>query len=99
MNIFWRGYLIRYFDIDTSKLPRHDHPYKTLNIYGLIGRWYGTSQEDDRVGSGANYRIKSALNAKSEKEALNAVLGQFDTQIQLAKATLRDAGTFEFEEI
>ena len=44
-------------------------------------------------------RIKSALNAKSEKEALNAVLGQFDTEIQLAEATLRDAGTFEFEEI
>ena len=31
-------------------------------------------------------RIKSALNAKSEKEALNAVLGQFDTEIQLAEA-------------
>ena len=44
-------------------------------------------------------RIKSALNARSEKEALNAVLGQFDTEIQLAEATLRDAGTFEFEEI
>ncbi|CAB1060701.1 hypothetical protein D1BOALGB6SA_5468 [Olavius sp. associated proteobacterium Delta 1] len=35
----------------------------------------------------------------NEKEALNAVLGQFDTEIQLAEATLRDAGTFEFEEI
>ena len=44
-------------------------------------------------------RIKSALNAKSEKEALNTVLGQFDTEIQLAEATLRDAGAFEFEEI
>ena len=44
-------------------------------------------------------RIKSALNAKSEKEALDEVLGQFDTEIQLAEATLRDAGTFEFEEI
>ena len=44
-------------------------------------------------------RIKSALNAKSEKEALNAVLGRFDTEIQLTEATLRDAGTFEFEEI
>ncbi len=30
-------------------------------------------------------RIKSALNAKSEKEALNAVLSQFDTEIQLAE--------------
>jgi hypothetical protein len=44
-------------------------------------------------------RIKSALNAKSEKEAINAVLNQFDTEIQLADATLRGAGTFDFEEI
>ena len=44
-------------------------------------------------------RIKIALNAKSEKEALNAVLSQFDTEIQLAEVTLRDAGTFEFEEM
>ena len=44
-------------------------------------------------------RIKIALNAKSEKEALNAVLNQFDTEIQLAEVTLRDAGTFEFEEM
>lgn len=44
-------------------------------------------------------RIKSTLNAKSEKEAINAVLNQFDTEIQLAEATLRDAGTFDFEEI
>jgi hypothetical protein len=38
------------------------------------------------------------LNAKSEKEALNKVLSQFDTEIQLAEVTLRDAGTFDFEE-
>ena len=44
-------------------------------------------------------RIKNALNAKSEKEALNKVLSQFDTEIQLTEVTLRDAGTFEFEEI
>ena len=44
-------------------------------------------------------RIKIALNAKSEKEALNKVLRQFDTEIQLAEATLRDAGTFDFEEL
>ncbi|CAB1061884.1 hypothetical protein D1BOALGB6SA_6659 [Olavius sp. associated proteobacterium Delta 1] len=44
-------------------------------------------------------RIKIALNAKSEKEALNAVLSQFDTEIQLADVTLRGAGTFEFEEM
>jgi len=44
-------------------------------------------------------RIKSALNAKSEKEALNKVLSQFDTEIQLAEVTLKDAGTFNFEEL
>ena len=44
-------------------------------------------------------RIKTALNAKTEKEALNKVLSQFDTEIQLAEATLRDAGTFNFEEL
>ncbi|MGA8183746.1 MAG: hypothetical protein WB819_08880 [Terriglobia bacterium] len=41
-------------------------------------------------------RIKTASNAKSEKEALNKVLGQFDTEIQLAEVTLKDAGTFDF---
>ena len=43
-------------------------------------------------------RIKLALCAKSEKEAVNYVLQQFDTELQLAEATLRDAGTFAFEE-
>jgi hypothetical protein len=44
-------------------------------------------------------RIKLALNAKSEKEAINMVLKQFDTEIQLAEVTLQEAGTYEFEEI
>ena len=44
-------------------------------------------------------RIKSALNAKSDKEALNKVLSQFDTEIQLAEVTLKGAGTFDFEEL
>lgn len=44
-------------------------------------------------------RIKLALNAKSEKEAINMVLKQFDTEIQLAEVTLKDAGTYEFEEV
>ncbi|MDH3605089.1 MAG: hypothetical protein OEU26_36295 [Candidatus Tectomicrobia bacterium] len=43
-------------------------------------------------------RIKLALRAKSEKEAVNYVLQQFDTELQLAEATLREAGTFSFEE-
>ena len=44
-------------------------------------------------------RIKIAMNAKSEKEAINAVLRQFDTDIQIAEATLKDAGRLNFEEI
>ena len=43
-------------------------------------------------------RIKTALQAKSEKEAINAVLKQFDSDLQLAEATLKDAGSFDFEE-
>jgi hypothetical protein len=43
-------------------------------------------------------RIKAALKARSEKEAINFVLSQFDTDLQLAEATLEDAGTFDFEE-
>jgi len=44
-------------------------------------------------------RIKTALRAKSEKEAINIVLKQFDADIQLAEVTLNNVGTFEFEEI
>lgn len=44
-------------------------------------------------------RIKTALRAKSEKEAINIVLKQFDADIQLAEVTINNAGTFEFEEI
>ena len=44
-------------------------------------------------------RIKTALKAKSEKEAINAVLKQFDTDLQLAEVTLKDAGSFDFEEV
>jgi hypothetical protein len=44
-------------------------------------------------------RIKTTLRAKSEKEAINIVLKQFDADMQLAEVTLNNAGTFEFEEI
>jgi hypothetical protein len=44
-------------------------------------------------------RIKTALKAKTEKEAINAVLKQFDADLQLAEVTLKDAGSFEFEEV
>ena len=44
-------------------------------------------------------RIKTALKAKSEKEAINAVLKQFDADLQIAEVTLKGAGSFEFEEV
>ena len=44
-------------------------------------------------------RIKTALNAKSEKEAINFVLQQFDTDIQLAKVTMKMAGKMNIEQI
>lgn len=44
-------------------------------------------------------RIKIALNAKSEKEAINYVLQQFDTDIQLAEATLSLAGKMNIENV
>ena len=43
-------------------------------------------------------RIRAALKARSEKEAINFVLRQFDTDLQLAEATLQEAGTLDFEE-
>ena len=44
-------------------------------------------------------RIKSALNVKTEKEAINAVLKQFDTDILLSDITFKDAGTFAYEAV
>lgn len=44
-------------------------------------------------------RIKSALNFQTEKEAINFVLQQFDIDLQLAEVTLKEAGTFDFEEL
>ncbi len=41
-------------------------------------------------------RIKIALNVKSEKEALDAVLTHFNTEIHIAEITLKDAGNFDF---
>ncbi len=44
-------------------------------------------------------RIKIALNAKTEKEAINTVLKQFDTDIRLAEITFKNAGTFDYEAV
>jgi hypothetical protein len=43
-------------------------------------------------------RIRAALRARSEKEAINFVLRQFDTDLQLAEVTLQEYGTMDFEE-
>ena len=43
-------------------------------------------------------KIKSALNFQTEKETINFVLQQFDIDVQLAEVTVKEAGTFDFEE-
>lgn len=44
-------------------------------------------------------RIKTALNVKSEKEAINFVLRQFDTAIQLSEVTFNLADKMNIEQI
>ena len=44
-------------------------------------------------------RIKIALNAKSEKEAINYVLRQFDTDLQIAEGTLNLAGKLNIDKV
>ena len=42
-------------------------------------------------------RIKAALKVKTEKEAINTVLRQFDTDIRLAEITFNGEGNFDFD--
>jgi len=44
-------------------------------------------------------RIKAALNTKTEKEAINIVLRQFDTDIQLSEMTFKNTGSYDFEAV
>jgi len=44
-------------------------------------------------------RIKAALNVRTEKEAINMVLRQFDTDIRLSEITYKNAGSFDFEAV
>ncbi len=44
-------------------------------------------------------RIKTALNLRSEKDAVNMVLEQFDTELQLSELTLSMAGKFKTERV
>ena len=74
-------------------------PYNTTIIYVLKGIFeMALVKKTIELDQDQINRIKAALKAKSEKEAINAVLRQFDTDFQLAEATLNNAGTFDFEE-
>jgi len=51
------------------------------------------------TGDGIQGAGSSKLNAKSEKEAINFVLHQFDTDVQLAEITIHMAGKMNIEQI
>ncbi len=44
-------------------------------------------------------RIKTALNAKSEKDAINHVLRQFDADVQLTDTTLNLASKMNIKQL
>ena len=60
--------------------------------YDLVKKTIELDQE-------AIIRIKTALNVKSEKEVINFVLRQFDTDIQLSEVTLNLADKMNIEQI
>jgi len=73
-----------------------------LKVYGLAipgGRVMGLVKKTIELDQDAINRIKTALNVKTEKEAINTVLNQFDTDIRLAEISFRSAGTFDFEKV
>ncbi len=42
-------------------------------------------------------RIKTALNAKSEKEAIQIILNQFDTELHISDTTLNLSGRLDLD--
>jgi hypothetical protein len=73
-----------------------------VNLYGLtiFGGWkMSLVKKTIELDQNAINRIKSALNVKTEKEAINMVLNQFDTDIRLAEITFKEAGSFDFEAV
>ena len=46
-----------------------------------------------------NSTLEVEIDEKTEKEAINSVLRQFDTEIRLSDVTFRDAGSFDFEPV
>ena len=59
----------------------------------------GLVKKTIEIDQDAINRIKAALNVKTEKEAINTVIKQFDIDIRLAEITFRSAGTFDFEKV
>ena len=73
-----------------------------VNYYGLTtsgGLNMSLVKKTIELDQDAINRIKAALNAKTEKEAINMVLRQFDTDIRLAEITFKGAGSFDFEAV
>ena len=73
-----------------------------VNLYGLTisGGWNMLLvKKTIELDQDAVNRIKEALNVKTEKEAINTVLKQFDTDIRLADITFKKAGSFDFEAV
>ena len=71
-----------------------------FNFYGLAipgGRNMSLVKKTIELEQDAINRIKAALNVRTEKEAINTVLRQFDTDIRLAEITFKNAGSFDFE--
>lgn len=65
----------------------------------LLGGYMPLVKKTIELDQEAITRIKTALNAKSEKEAINFVLQQFDTDVQLAEVTMSMAGKMNIENI
>ncbi len=76
-----------------------NHKKHTYGLYGMEVIIVALVKKTIELDQDQINRIKIAMNAKSEKEAINAVLRQFDTDIQIAEATLKDAGRLNFEEV
>lgn len=76
-----------------------NHKKHTYRLYGMEVIIVALVKKTIELDQDQINRIKIAMNAKSEKEAINAVLRQFDTDIQIAEATLKDAGRLNFEEV
>jgi len=75
-----------------------------FNFYGLTipgggGRNMSLVKKTIELEQDAINRIKAALNVRTEKEAINTVLRQFDTDIRLAEITFKNAGSFDFEAV